>query len=57
MVNGRAIRIPPASMNNMELSTLIHHYEVHNRTEGKSERTVEWCNLALDLFLGWREGR
>ena len=31
-------------MNQMELSTLIHHYEVHNRTEGKSERTVEWYN-------------
>ena len=42
-------------MNQMELSTLIHHYEVHNRTEGKSERTVEWYNQALDLFLGWLE--
>ena len=57
MVNRRAIRRPPVSMNKMELSTLVHHFEVHNRTEGKSERTVEWYNQALDLFLDWLGGR
>ena len=57
MVNRRAIRRPPVSMNQMELSPLIRHFEVHNRTEGKSERTVEWYNQALDLFLDWLGGR
>jgi hypothetical protein len=38
---------------NIELSVLIQHFEVHNRTEGKSPRTVGWYNEVLGLFLKW----
>ena len=40
-------------MPNFDLTTLISHFEVHNRTEGKSPRTVEWYNDVLRLFLDW----
>ena len=42
--------------NKLELSTLTQHFEVHNRTEGKSVRTVEWYNQALELFHDWLVG-
>ena len=35
---------------------MTQHFEVHNRTEGKSVRTVEWYNQALELFHDWLEG-
>ena len=38
---------------NLDLDTLIHHYEVHNQTEGKSTRTVEWYTGVLNLFRNW----
>ena len=37
----------------LELATLFHHYEVHNRSEGKSARTVEWYGQVLELFQKW----
>ena len=37
----------------LELATLFHQYEVHNRSEGKSPRTVEWYAQVLELFNGW----
>ena len=40
-------------MPNFDITTLIDHFEVHNRTEGKSPRTVEWYNEVLRLFLDW----
>ena len=40
-------------MPNFDITTLIDHFEVHNRTEGKSPRTVEWYNEVLGLFLDW----
>lgn len=36
-----------------DLSTLIRHFEVHNRTEGKSHNTVQWYNSALLPLNGW----
>ena len=36
-----------------DLSTLIRHFEVHNRTEGKSPNTVQWYNSALLPLYGW----
>jgi site-specific recombinase XerD len=36
-----------------DLSTLIRHFEVHNRTEGKSLRTVGWYNEVLGLLHRW----
>ena len=44
------------NMNKLDLSTLIQHFEVHNDTEGKSPRTVEWYNQALHLFHDWLVG-
>lgn len=38
---------------NIDLSVLIQHFEVHNKTEGKSVRTVEWYNQALTMFQEW----
>ena len=40
-------------MPNLDITTLISHFEVHNLTEGKSPRTVEWYNDVLGLFVGW----
>mgnify|MGYP001494008847 FL=1 len=36
-----------------DLLDLMGHFEVHNRTEGKSPRTVEWYNLALGKLRNW----
>jgi integrase/recombinase XerC/integrase/recombinase XerD len=36
---------------------LMEHYEIHNRTEGKSPRTVEWYNLVLGQLCDWLECR
>jgi hypothetical protein len=33
-----------------DLSVLIKHFEVYNRTEGKSPRTVGWYNEVLGLL-------
>ena len=41
------------AMPNFDITTLIAHFEGHNRTEGKSPRTVEWYNEVLRLFLDW----
>jgi phosphoglycerol transferase MdoB-like AlkP superfamily enzyme len=41
----------------VELSVLIQHFEVHNRTEGKSPRTVQWYNDVLGMFLDWLQER
>lgn len=37
----------------IELQVLIQHFEVHNKTEGKSPRTVEWYNQVLNMFLAF----
>ena len=39
-----------------DLSVLIKHFEIHNRTEGKSPHTVTWYNLTLDLLRRWLVG-
>ena len=36
-----------------DLSVAMRHFEVHNRTEGKSIRTVEWYNEVLGLLFRW----
>ena len=38
---------------NPDLETLTRQYEIHNRSEGKSPRTVQWYNDVLGLFLEW----
>ena len=37
----------------IDLSALIRHFNVHNRTEGKSPRTVEWCDEVLGMLHPW----
>ena len=41
----------------VELPLLMEHFEIHNRTEGKSPRTVEWYNLVLGQLCDWLESR
>jgi len=41
----------------VDLPLLMEHFEIHNRTEGKSPRTVEWYNLVLGQLCDWLEGR
>ena len=38
---------------NLDLLVLIRHFEIHNRTEGKSARTVGWYNEVLGLLYRW----
>ena len=38
---------------NTDLTVAIRHFEIHNRTEGKSPRTVHWYNQVLTLFCRW----
>ena len=40
----------------LDLGKLEERFEVHNRSDGKSPRTVEWYNQALDIFAGWLAG-
>ena len=32
------------------LSVLAQHFELYNKTEGKSLKTIDWYNLALKQF-------
>ena len=55
MVTGRIARMRGMDQDKFDLKTLTRHFEVHNRSEGKSARTVEWYNGALELFQCWLE--
>ena len=55
MVTGRIARMRGMDQDMFDLKTLTRHFEVHNRSEGKSARTVEWYNGALELFQCWLE--
>ena len=57
MVRRRNTRWEDMDRSNIDLSVLIRHYEVHNRTEGKSPRTVQWYNEVLSMFYGWLESQ
>jgi site-specific recombinase XerD len=39
----------------IELGTLAMQYELYNRTEGKSQATIKWYNLALKQFASFLE--
>ena len=56
MPSRRRVRRRGVNRDQLELSTLARHFEVHNRSEGKSLRTVEWYNEVLALFHDWLEG-
>jgi hypothetical protein len=36
--------------NSIELSSLAKHFELYNRTKGKSAKTIRWYNLSLKQF-------
>ena len=38
---------------NLELAGLAKKYDIHNRSDGKADRTVQWYNEVLDLFMAW----
>lgn len=39
--------------NKLDLQILKDDFQLHNRTEGKSEKTVLWYNEVLHLFIRW----
>ena len=50
MTNGRIRRWEEVEKDSIELSALARHFELYNRTEGKSPKTIDWYNQALTLF-------
>lgn len=56
MGNIRNTRWVTMDKGDTDLSLLKKHFEIHNRTEGKSPRTVGWYNEVLGLFYAWLEG-
>jgi integrase/recombinase XerC/integrase/recombinase XerD len=50
MIKGRNRRWEEVEKDTIELSALARHFELYNRTEGKSPKTIEWYNQALRLF-------
>ena len=53
MVKTLDIRWGAMDKSTVDLPVLIQHFEVHNRTEGKSPRTVDWYNQVLGMFRNW----
>lgn len=41
------------SATNTELTLVMNHFDVHNRTEGKSERSCLWYQEVLSMFRKW----
>ena len=53
MENSNLGRREPVNRSETDLKEIFRHHEVHNRTEGKSERTVEWYQQALGQLYQW----
>lgn len=53
MIRKRQTRWEDMDKSGIDLSILMQHFEVHNKTEGKSPRTVGWYNEVLNMFLKW----
>ena len=53
MVARRLSRSRIVDKGQLELGALIKRFELHNRSDSKSIRTVEWYNQALGIFLDW----
>src|SRR3990172_5404904 len=41
----------------LTIDQAVRHFELHNRTENKSPKTVSWHNQALGLFIRFLEER
>ncbi len=50
MTRARNWRWEEVKKDSIELSVLARHFELYNRTEGKSSKTIDWYNLALKQF-------
>jgi len=50
MTRARNWRWEELEKDTIELSALAKHFELYNRTEGKSPKTIDWHNLALRQF-------
>jgi site-specific recombinase XerD len=55
MKGKRNLRWEDMDKGDIDLRQLIQHFEVFNRSEGKSPRTVSWYSEALSVFLHWLE--
>lgn len=55
VVKSRNLRWKELEKRNFPLEKLIRHFEAHNRSEGKSPRTVEWYSRVLSQFLKYLE--
>ena len=53
MASNRNLRWEEIDKSQTDLSVLLQHFEVHNKTEGKSPRTVGWYNEVLGMFIRW----
>jgi site-specific recombinase XerD len=53
MGTNRNLRWEDMDKSNTDLSVVMRHIEVHNKTEWKSPRTVGWYNEVLDMFIKW----
>ena len=53
MATNRNLRWEEIDKSKTDLSVLIQHFEVHNKTEGKSPRTVGWYIEVLGMFIKW----
>jgi len=53
MTRKKNLRWEEMDKSNTDLSVLMQHFEVNNRTEGKSPKTVGWYNEVLGLFIRW----
>ena len=51
----KARRSRKAVRENLELVKLAQRFEIHNRSDGKSPRTVQWYNQTVEVFTGWLE--
>ncbi len=47
---GKRQRRQKVDNDSIELGALVGHFELHNRTEGKSAKTIAWYNAVLDIF-------
>ncbi len=53
MASRRNYRWQDVNKSGLNLETLAQHFEVFNRSENKSPRTVEWYRQVLALFIRW----
>lgn len=55
MKERRNLRWETMDKRKIGLDQLIQHFEIFNRSEGKSPKTVKWYSDVLNLFLRWLE--